>query len=175
MRYLGSVRNTSHDGLFLIMCDAGARFGGWDAHGDELADQGSGPLVLDGLRAHVEEAHGSGRYEVHQSADGTLWITPPAEPGVRPIAPELLECAPRTGLTPMGFVDVPSGELVLALAYPPLGTTTSGDHADITHGAGERLDIVVGPAVAVLTRERAADGQVIAVRFRSPDDPATSP
>ncbi len=38
------------------MCDAGARFGGWDVHGDELAAAGS-LLVLDGLRVYVEEAH----------------------------------------------------------------------------------------------------------------------
>ncbi|MEV0064565.1 hypothetical protein [Nocardia sp. NPDC050718] len=168
MNYLGSIRNPVHDGLFLVLCDAGARFGGWDVHGDELAAEGSAQLVLDGLRVYVEEAHGDGRHEVRRSEDGTLWISPPAEPGIRPIPEDGLEHEPRTETLPMGLVDVPSGTLVLALAYPPLNMTTDGDHAGVTHEQGERLDVVVGPGVLVITRERTAAGQTVALRFLQP-------
>ncbi|MEV0340908.1 hypothetical protein AB0H49_17965 [Nocardia sp. NPDC050713] len=41
MNYLGSIRNPLHDGLFLVLCDGEAPFGGWDVHGDELAAEGS--------------------------------------------------------------------------------------------------------------------------------------
>ncbi|MET8649885.1 MULTISPECIES: hypothetical protein [Nocardia] len=167
MKDLGSIRNPVHDGLFLILCDAHARFGGWDVHGDELADEGSKSLVLDGVRAYVEEACGDGHHAVYRGDDGTLWITPPVEPGVRPIPPDGLERDPRTETVPVGTVDVPSGTLVVALAYPPLNMTTDGDHAGVTHGAGERLDVIVGPAVLSITRERTAEGQVLALRVES--------
>lgn len=164
MNYLGSIRNSLHDGLFLMLCDAQAQYGGWDVHGDELADVGSTQLVLGGLRAYVEEAHGGGRHEVHRSSDGTLWVSPPVEPGINPIPPEDLEHRPRTRTHPVGLIDLPSGTLVLALAYPPLNTTTDGDHAGLTHGEGERLDVAFGAGVVAITREHTTTGQVLALR-----------
>ncbi|GAB2441696.1 hypothetical protein [Nocardia tengchongensis] len=164
MDYLGSIRNPVHDGLFLVLCDSRARYGGWDVHGAELACEGSASLTLDGSRAYVEEAHGGGQYEVHRGADGTLWISLPAEPGVRPIPADALEHEPRIRTTPVGLIDLPSGTLVLALAYPPLNMTTDGDHAGITHEEGERLDVVFGSGVVAITREHTATGQVLALR-----------
>ncbi len=61
-------------GLFVVICDSTARFGGWDEHGERLADDGSGELDLEGLRAFVEEAHGSGSLFHY----GALHSTPPA-------------------------------------------------------------------------------------------------
>lgn len=165
VEYLGSIRNPVHDGLFLLLCDSRTRYGGWDVHGPELASEGSTSLTLDGLRAYVEEAHGDGRYEVHHdTAGGTLWISPPEEPGVHPIPAEALEHEPRLRTSPLALIDLPSGTLVLALAYPPLNMTTDGDHAGLTHGDGERLDIEFGIGTVEITREHTATGQVLALR-----------
>ncbi|MEU1428401.1 hypothetical protein ABZ412_15135 [Nocardia sp. NPDC005746] len=164
MDYLGSIRNPLHDGLFLLLCDSQARYGGWDVHGAELAREGSTSLTLDGMRAYVEEAHGGGQYEIHRGADATLWISPPAEPGVGPIPAAALIREPRIRTTPVGLIDLPSGTLVVALAYPPLNMTTDGDYAGITHEDGERLDVVFGTGVAAITREHTATGQVLALR-----------
>lgn len=165
MRCLGHVRNRDHDGLFVILCDSAARFGGWDEHGETLADEGSMELDLGGLRAFVEEAHGSGSHELHRSDDGTLWLLAPIEEGVRRIPVDHLESAERTEVIEMGVVDVPSRVLTIALAYPPLNTTTQGDHAGVTHGDGERLEVMEVAEVLVVTREFTADGaQVVALR-----------
>lgn len=165
MRCLGHVRNRNHDGLFVILCDSTARFGGWDEHGDALADEGSTELDLGGLRAFVEEAHGAGSHELHRSDDGTLWLLAPIEDGVRRIPVDHLESAPRVQVIEMGAIDVPSRTLTIALAYPPLNTTTQGDHAGVTHEDGERLDVMEVAEVLVVTREFTADGaQVVALR-----------
>ncbi|MEV6073036.1 hypothetical protein AB0L82_41380 [Nocardia sp. NPDC052001] len=164
MDYLGSIRNPLHDGLFLLLCDSQARYGGWDVHGTALACEGSTSLALDGLRAYVEEAHGDGRYEVRRGSDRTLWIALPVEPGVRPIAADALEHEPRVGTAPVGLIDLPSRKLVLALAYPPLNMATDGDYAGITHEEGERLDVTFDAAVVAITREHTATGQVLALR-----------
>lgn len=87
--------------------------------------------------------------------------------GVRPIPPDGLERDPRTETVPVGTVDVPSGTLVIALAYPPLNMTTEGDHAGVTHGEGEHLDVVIGPCALSITREHTAEGQVLALRVDS--------
>lgn len=165
MRCLGHVRNRNHAGLFVILCDSTARFGGWDEHGETLAREGSMELDLGGLRVFVEEAHGAGSHELHRSDDGTLWLLAPIEDGVRRIPVEHLESAPRVEAIEMGVIDVPSRTLTIALAYPPLNTTTKGDHAGVTHEDGERLDVLEVAEVLVVTREFTADGgQVVVLR-----------
>jgi hypothetical protein len=163
VKKLGEVRNRAHDGLFVVICDSMAEFGGWDEYGEMLADEGSTELDLDGLRAFVEEAHGSGHHEVFASEDGTIWINPPIEPGVM-IPLDRIEHEPRTQVVERGVVDVPSGTLTIALAYPPLNMTARGDHAGVMHDDGERLDIPTDVRTFSVRREFTASGQIVALR-----------
>lgn len=168
MKTHGRVTNRAHEGLFVILCDSKARFGGWDEHGEMLADEGSVPLELDGLRAFVEEAHASGRFghhEVLESEDGTIWLRT-FERGSTPIPIEALEREARTEVVEMGFVDVPSGTLTIALAYPPLNTTSTGDHAGVVHNEGERVDVKTKSKLFAVIREFTESGQVVALRPR---------
>jgi hypothetical protein len=137
MKHLGTVKNRSHDGSFIIICDANAEFGGWDEHGEQLADEGSCELRLSNGSAFVEEAYG-GAWEVCLTEHGEIRLTNPGE-DVGLAIEELGE--PQTERAPMGHVDVPSGELVVATAYPPLNTTSAGDHAGQTHQSGEVVRI----------------------------------
>lgn len=140
MDKLGTVTNRAHDGMFVVICDAQARFGGWDEHGDRLSDEGSLELDLDGVRGFVEEGHG-GRVDVYRTAAGEILLNNEKDTGVP--ADRLGDA--RTELVPMGAVDVPSGKLTIASAYPALNTEAKGDHAGLAHEAGERLDLEVPP------------------------------
>lgn len=98
--------------------------------------------------------------------DGTLFVRPPPEDGVVGIPEDELVTAVRTKVVVMGHVDVPSATLTIALAYPPLNTTSDGDHAGVTHAEGERLDIPTSVRTFVVKREFAGAGQVVALRPR---------
>ena len=158
MKRLGEIRNADHDGLFVLVCDSRARYGGWDEHGDRLADEGSMELDLGGLRAFVEEAHGSGSHEVLASDDGTIWLHPPLEPGVTRIPTDRIETEPRTERVEMGAIDVPSGVLTIALAY----STLNG--SDDMHAPHERVDIPTDARAFSVVREFAASGQIVALK-----------
>ena len=164
MKLLGEIHNRAHDGLFVVICDSKAEFGGWDEYGEVLGDEGSTELDLDGSRAYVEEAHGAGHHDVLASDDGTIWLDPPIEPGVVRIPRDRIEREPRIEIVELGFVDVPSGTLTIALAYPPLNLTSTGDHAGVTHEADERVDVPTEIRVFVVRREFTAAGQIVALR-----------
>lgn len=166
MQHLGRVINHAHNGLFVILCDASAQYGGWDDYGEALADDGSMELVLGELRVYVEE--GDGRYggavEVYRSNDGVLWVAPAAEPGVMPLPVDRIDDEPRIQIVPLGTIDVPTGMLTIATAYPALNVEATGDHAGVTHDDGERLDIALAPGAWTLARELTAAGQIISLR-----------
>lgn len=166
MQHLGRIVNRSHNGLFAIICDSTAQFGGWDDYGEALADEGSQPLVLGELRAFVEEADGryGGDYQIYQSDDGVVWIAPPREPGIDPLDGDRIEHEPRTEVGEATPIDVPSGVLTIAIAYPALNQEATGDHAGVVHAKDERLDIALAPGAWSLARERTATGQILALR-----------
>ena len=168
MKSLGKISNQYHNGLFVIICDSAAKFGGWDEHGQWLVDQGSTELQLDGLRAYVEEGDGryGGKPEVFSEDDGTLWLAPASELGVVSLTMQQIVAEPRTHSVEMGYVDVPSGILTLALAYPALNQEAIGDHKGLTHEPGERMDVAVKASLFQLTREFTSSGQIIALRPR---------
>lgn len=166
MQHLGRVTNHAHNGLFVILCDASAQYGGWDDYGEVLGDDGSMELALGELRAYVEEGdcrHG-GAVQVYRGNDGVLWIAPAAEPGVVPLPVDRIEDEPRTEIAPMGTIDLPTGTLTIATAYPALNLEATGDHAGLAHDDGERLDIAVAPGAWTLAREFTAVGQIISLR-----------
>ena len=57
-----------------------------------------------------------------------------------------------------------TGMIVIALAYPPLNTTTTGDHEGVVHAPEERLDVSGVATELVVTREFVNAGQVVALR-----------
>lgn len=172
MEKLGLVRNRTHQGMFIVLCDAEAEFKGWDEYGEVLADEGNMNLDLQGKRAVVLEAHShqlkeAGAWLVFRGAGDVLFLQPPLERGVERLEAALLADEPRTETVAIGDVDVPSGTLTIALAYPPLNTETDGDHAGVTHGEGERLDVAVGHPGFTVQLEWVREQQVIALRPRT--------
>jgi len=156
MDKLGTVTNRAHDGMFVVICDSQARYGGWDTHGDRLSDEGSLELDLDGVRGFVEEGHG-GRVDVYRTERGELVLNNEKDTGIP--ADQLGD--PRTELLPMGEIDVPSGKLTIASAYPALNMEARGNHAGIAHAADERLDVEVAPGRFRVARAFTAGGNFV--------------
>ena|GEM_PF-2091430 len=162
---LGTVTNRGFDGFFFVLCDAQLPFGGWDEHSEAMCDE-EVQYEVGGQRACVIGSGDAGALHVFQDPqDGALYLTQPREGGVDV---EQIDDAVQSTTT-VGYIDVPSGALVVALAYPPLNKQTSGDFADAEHQDGEILRIERTGALR-LELQHCASG----VRYRVAPDPGSS-
>ena len=133
MRLLGTVTNREHHAHPLILCDALAAYGGWDAHEDEIIE-GRAELALGELAACIAPGGDHGHVDVLARDDGGLvLVNDQREP---PDAAELA-ARPFAGV-PIGAVDVPSGQLAIGIAYNPFPSPRARD--------GERLVVPVRAA-----------------------------
>lgn len=147
MKKLGSITNRGFDGDSIVLVDSEAKFGGWDVYGEEIADADMLQLNLDGNQAYVDcilsvDGDSIGTCNVYQCDDGRIWLLLEEE-GFSSEQLGQFESAPPKEMDEMGVVDVPSGTLVVAIAYPALNMLSSGDMAGVEHEAGERLDVNV--------------------------------
>lgn len=95
------------------------------------------------LKARGPVLFGGGKGQtlhVFENDSGVLFATAPEDGGVSPEDISL----PLTETSEVGVIDLPNGELVIALAYPPLNMQTDGDFAGVEHGEGEILRVPCG-------------------------------
>ena len=135
-----------------MFCDSELQFGGWDAYQEDIVDE-TVQLEIDGQRACLSGG-GEGQTLHVFEGDDAWYATAPEDGGV---ASDQID-TPVSASSDIGIIDVPSGTLTIALAYPPLNMKTDGDFADVEHREGELLHIPCVHKQLVVSMQHTSSG-----------------